>query len=151
MGSDIIPEKLNTVRIVKTVVSHTVDKDKCRSRKRDRLFHRGGGSIQNGKLLGCICPVHSTDTPVGKASVYYVDNKSGEKQVLAEVNLVPVENIDRSGILAVLDVIGTIFRSYWFIVVILVIILAVAGYVIASKIHRAKMRKRRKVKKYRNF
>ena len=93
----------------------------------------------------------STDTPVGKASVYYVDNKSGEKQVLAEVNLVPVENIDRSGILAVLDVIGTIFRSYWFIVVILVIILAVAGYVIASKIHRAKMRKRRKVKKYRNF
>ena len=92
-----------------------------------------------------------TDTPVGTAVVYYVDTKSGDKQPVATVNLVPAENIDRSGILAVLDVIGTIFKSYWFIVIIGIIALIVVIYVIASKVHRARQRKRRKVKKYRNF
>ena len=93
----------------------------------------------------------STDKPVGKAVVYYVDSKGGQKQLLATVNLVPIENGNRSAILAVLDVIGTIFKSYWFIVVILLILLIMAIYVIAAKVHRSKMRKRRKVKKYRNF
>ena len=93
----------------------------------------------------------STDKPVGKAVVYYVDSKGGQKQLLATVNLVPIENVNRSAILAVLDVIGTIFKSYWFIVVILLILLIMAIYVIAAKVHRSKMRKRRKVKKYRNF
>ncbi len=92
-----------------------------------------------------------TDTPVGTAAVYYVDTKTGDKQIVATVNLVPSENLDRSGILAVLDVIGTIFRSYWFIVIIVAILLILAGYVIAGKIHRSRQRKRRKVKKYRNF
>ena len=92
-----------------------------------------------------------TDTPVGTAAVYYVDTKTGDKQIVATVNLVPSENLDRSGILAVLDVIGTIFRSYWFIVIIVAILLILAGYVIAGKIHRNRQRKRRKVKKYRNF
>lgn len=91
----------------------------------------------------------STDKPVGTATVYYVEN--GEKQKLATVNLVPSENIERSGILMVLDVIGTIFRSYWFIVVIALIIIILIIYVIIAKIHRARVKKRRKVKKYRNF
>ncbi|MBR1482571.1 MAG: D-alanyl-D-alanine carboxypeptidase [Ruminococcus sp.] len=93
----------------------------------------------------------STDKPVGKAVVYYVDTKSGDKQAVATVNLVPMDNIGRSALLAVLDVIGTIFQSYWFIVIIVLIILVVIGYVIVNKIHRARQRKRRKVKKYRNF
>ena len=93
----------------------------------------------------------STDKPVGKAVVYYVDTNSGDKQAVATVNLVPMDNIGRSALLAVLDVIGTIFQSYWFIVIIVLIILVVIGYVIVNKIHRARQRKRRKVKKYRNF
>lgn len=90
------------------------------------------------------------DKPVGTAVVYYADKK-GEKQKIATVNLVPVEQVDKSGILAVLDVIGTIFRSYWFIVVIGFIILVMIIYVIAAKIHRKRVRARRRVKKYRNF
>lgn len=93
----------------------------------------------------------TTDKAVGTAAVYYVDTKTGEKQVLATVNLVPEENVDRSTLLMVLDVIGTIFQSYWFLVVLGLIILAVVIYVIAAKIHRSRARKRRKVKKYRNF
>ena len=92
-----------------------------------------------------------TDKSVGKAVVYYVDSKGGDKQPLATVDLVPSENIERSGLLAVLDVIGTIFRSYWFIVVFVIILIIIFAYVIISKIHRNKMKKRRKVKKYRNF
>ena len=92
-----------------------------------------------------------TDTPVGKAVVYYVNAKTGEKQALATVNLVPSENIDRSALLTVLDVIATIFRSYWFIVLFAVIVLIVVIYMIVSKIHRRRQRERRKVKNYRKF
>ena len=92
-----------------------------------------------------------TDTPVGKAAVYYVNAKTGEKQALATVNLVPAENIDRSALLAVLDVIGMIFKSYWCIVVIVLIILIMVGYVVIAKIHRRRQRQRRKVKNYRKF
>lgn len=93
----------------------------------------------------------SPEEPVGTASVYYQSEKGGEKQKIATVNLVPEEQIDRSGILAVLDVIGTIFRSYWFIVLIGIIILILLIYLIAARIHRKRVRERRRVKRYRNF
>lgn len=92
-----------------------------------------------------------TDKPVGTATVYYVDSEGGEKQKIATVNLVPEEQIDKSGIKAVLDVIGTIWKSAWFLVVIGVIVLIVVIYIIAAKIHRARVRKKRQVKRYRNF
>lgn len=93
----------------------------------------------------------SPDKPVGTATVYYKADDNAEPQKLATVNLVPTEQIDRSGILAVLDVIGTIFKSYWFLVIGAVIIAVIVGYMIAAKIHRKRMAKRRKVKRYRNF
>ena len=64
---------------------------------------------------------------------------------------VAAEQVDRSGILAVLDVVGTIFHSYWFIVVLGLIILIMIIYVIAAKLHRKRVRARKKVKRYRNF
>ena len=93
----------------------------------------------------------SKDNSVGTAAVYYVDTETGEKQPIASVNLVPMDNIDRSGFLMVLDVIGTIFQSYWFIVIIAAIILFMIIYVIVAKVHKVRQKKRRKVKKYRNF
>lgn len=93
----------------------------------------------------------SPDTAVGKATVYYKASADAEKQKIATVNLVPSEQIDRSGILAVLDVMGTIFQSYWFLIVIGFIVLVLLIYVIAAKIHRRRVAKRRKVKRYRNF
>lgn len=92
-----------------------------------------------------------TDKPVGTATVYYVDSEGGEKQKIATVNLVPEEQIDKSAILAVFDVIGKIWQSAWFLVVIGIIVLIVIIYLIAAKIHRAKVRKKRQVKRYRNF
>ena len=91
-----------------------------------------------------------TDEPVGTASVYYAE-EGKEKQLVATVDLVPAEQVDRSGILAVLDVIATIFKSYWFLVIIGIIVLLFIIYVIAAKIHRAHLKRNRKVKRYRNF
>ena len=91
-----------------------------------------------------------TDKAVGTASVYYIQ-EGKEKQLVATVDLVPAEQVDMSGILAVLDVIGTIFKSYWFLVIIGIIILLFIIYVIAAKIHRAHLKRNRKVKRYRNF
>ena len=93
----------------------------------------------------------SPEKSVGTATVYYRADEKSELQKLATVNLVPSEQIDRSGILAVLDVISTIFQSYWFLVILAVIILIFIIYIIAAKIHRKRMAKRRKVKRYRNF
>lgn len=93
----------------------------------------------------------SPDKPVGTATVYYKADGSDDLQKLATVNLVPSEQIDRSGILAVLDVTGAIFQSYWFLIVIALIIVIMLIYVIVAKIHRKRMAKRRKVKRYRNF
>ncbi len=92
-----------------------------------------------------------TDKSVGTATVYYVDSSGGEKQKIATVNLVPEQQLERSAILVVLDVFGTIWRSAWFLIVIGVIVLIVVIYIIAAKIHRAKVRKKRQVKRYRNF
>ena len=38
---------------------------------------------------------------------------NSEKQKLAEVNVVAGEKIERSGILYVFNIIGTVFQSYW--------------------------------------
>ena len=56
-----------------------------------------------------------TDQVVGTASVYYVNEKTGEKQTIATVNLVPAENVDHSGIMATIEIAGEIFKSYWFV------------------------------------
>ncbi len=92
-----------------------------------------------------------TDQVVGTASVYYVNEKTGEKQTIATVNLVPAENVDHSGIMATIEIAGEIFKSYWFLIVIGVIVIVVVIYIIASKIHRKRKKKNRDVKRYRNF
>ena len=91
-----------------------------------------------------------TDKPVGTASVYYVE-EGKEKQLIATVNLVPIEQIDKSGILEVLDVAGTIFKSYWFLVIIGIIVILLIIYFISSRVHRARKKRNRKVKRYRNL
>lgn len=92
----------------------------------------------------------SKDKPVGTAKVYYSD-KDGNKQEITEINLVPEENVERSGFLAMLEVIGTIFQSYWFLVLIGLIVLVLLIYFIVFKINAKRKRKRRNVKHYRNF
>lgn len=92
-----------------------------------------------------------TDDVVGTSTIYYVDSETGEKQELTKVNLVPNEKIERSGILFVLNVIATVFKSYWFIVVISIIILILIFCFISSKINKKRSKKNRKVKHYRNL
>lgn len=92
-----------------------------------------------------------TDTVVGKATIYYTPDNSTEKQVVATVNLVPSESVDRSGFLYVLNVISTVMQSYWFIVVICIIVIILIIYFISSKINRKRSKKNGKVKHYRNL
>lgn len=92
----------------------------------------------------------SKDKPIGTAKVYYCDN-DGNKQEITEINLVPEESVERSGFLAMLEVIGTIFKSYWFIVLIGLIVLILVIYFIVFKVNAKRKRKRRHVKHYRNF
>ena len=87
----------------------------------------------------------------GKATIYYKADANSEKQKLAEVNVVAGEKIERSGILYVFNIIGTVFQSYWFIVIIALIILVLIIYLIVSKIHGKRKRKKRNVKHYRNL
>lgn len=90
-------------------------------------------------------------TVVGTATIYYVENGSSEKKELARVNLVSSEKVERSGILYVLNIIGTVFRSYWFAILIGIIILIVIIYFIISKINRRRSKKKRTVKRFRNL
>ncbi len=90
-------------------------------------------------------------TVVGTATIYYVENGSSEKKELAKVNLVSSEKVERSGILYVLNVIGTVFRSYWFAILIGIIILIIIIYFIISKINRRRSKKKRAVKRFRNL
>lgn len=91
-----------------------------------------------------------TDKSVGTASVYYAP-EGKEKQLVATVDLVPAEQVNMSGILFVLDIIATIFKSYWFLVIIGIIVILLLIYIISGKIHRARQKRNRKVKRYRNF
>lgn len=95
-------------------------------------------------------PVKS-DEVVGTASVYYVDTATGEKQLIETVNLLPSESVDRSGVMATLGVTGAIFKSYWFLFVIGLIVLIIIIYLIAASIHRRRKKKNRDVKRYRNL
>lgn len=91
-----------------------------------------------------------TDTVVGTATIYY-KGKDGNKQEIEKVNLVSSEKIEMSGILFVLNVIGTVFKSYWFLVIIGIIAVILLCYFIASKINKKRSKKNRKVKHYRNL
>ena len=93
----------------------------------------------------------STDDVVGTASVYYVDSKTGEKQLVETVDLNPAETVEYSGFKAFLDAAGAIFRSYWFLIILGVIVLVALIYFVAAKVHRSRMKKNRDVKRYRNF
>ena len=95
-------------------------------------------------------PIKS-DEVVGTASVYYVDTATGEKQLIETVNLLPSESVDRSGVMATLGVTGAIFKSYWFLFVIGLIVLIIIIYLIAASIHRRRKKKNRDVKRYRNL
>lgn len=92
-----------------------------------------------------------TDTVVGTATIFYQDDKMSEKQELATVNLVPSEKVELSGFLYVLDVIGTIMRSYWFLIAVGFIVVILIIYYIAAKINRKKSKDTKKVKHYRNL
>lgn len=91
------------------------------------------------------------DQVVGTCSVYYKDPKTGSEQLIGTVNLLPAEAVDRSAAKTVVDVFGTILKSYWFLFLIGAIVLVMVIYLIAAKIHRNRKRKRRDVKHYRNF
>ncbi|MCQ2513915.1 MAG: D-alanyl-D-alanine carboxypeptidase [Ruminococcus sp.] len=93
----------------------------------------------------------NTDTVVGKATIYYRDDSTGEKQLITQVNLVSSEKIERSGILFVIRVISTVFKSYWFLIVLGFIFLVLFIYYIAARIQSTRNRKKRKVKHYRNL
>ena len=92
-----------------------------------------------------------TGTVVGTATIYYQDDKMTEKQELATVNLVPSEKVEMSGFLYVLDVIGTIMKSYWFLIAVGFIVVILVIYYITSKINRKKARSAKRVKHYRNL
>lgn len=93
----------------------------------------------------------NTNTKIGVATVYYRADEKSELQELAKVDLVPSENIEMSGFLKVLDVMGTILQSYWFLVIIGIIAVVLLLYFISSKISSRKRRKNRSVKRYRNL
>ena len=56
-----------------------------------------------------------------------------------------------SGLKAFGETMGEIFRSYWFLIIIGIIVLVIVIYIIAARVHRAKKRRNREVKRYRNF
>lgn len=93
----------------------------------------------------------SLDQVVGTATIYYKEDENSEKQELAKVNLVPMEAIERSGILFVLDVIGTVISSYWFLIIVGIIAILLIIYFISARINRKRSKKNRKVKHYRNL
>lgn len=76
--------------------------------------------------------------------------QTAKSRKLAEVNVVAGEKIERSGILYVFNIIGTVFQSYWFIVIIALIILVLIIYLIISKFT-VSVKKKRNVKHYRNL
>lgn len=92
-----------------------------------------------------------TDTVVGTAVIYYQDSETGEKQEITKVNLVSSEKVERSGILFILSVIGTLFQSYWFIMIIAIILIILIIYYIVAKINHKRAKHRSKVKRYRNL
>ena len=91
------------------------------------------------------------DQTVGTISYYYVDPKTNQKQLLETVNLLPAEDVEHSGFLATLEVAGEVFKSYWFLFVIGLIVLVMLVYIIASRVHRRRKRRNREVKRYRNL
>lgn len=91
-----------------------------------------------------------TDAVVGTATIYF-KGADGVKQEIAKVNLVPSEKIEMSGILFVLDVIGTVVKSYWFLAIVGIIAVILLCYFISSKVNKNRSKKNRKVKHYRNL
>ena len=93
----------------------------------------------------------SLDQVVGTATIYYREDENSEKQELAKVNLVPMEAIERSGILFVIDVMVTVVTSIWFLLVIGIIAVLLIIYFISARINRKRNKKNRRVKHYRNL
>lgn len=95
-------------------------------------------------------PVKQGDV-IGKATVYYQDDKMSEKQYLTEFNLVSSETVERSGFLYVIDIIKNIVLSFWFLLAVIIIVILLIIYLIITSIYKKKNGKKKKVKRYRNL
>ena len=60
--------------------------------------------------------------------MYFIDPNSGEKQLVETVNLLPADDVSYSGLKAFGETMGEIFRSYWFLIIIGIIVLVVLSY-----------------------
>ena len=95
-------------------------------------------------------PVKQGDV-IGKATVYYQDDKMSERQYLTSVNLVASESVERSGFLYVLDIVKNIVLSVWFLLAVVLIAVLFIVYIIITTVYKRKHGKKKKVKRYRNL
>lgn len=95
-------------------------------------------------------PVKQGDV-IGKATVYYQDDKMSERQYLTSVNLVASESVERSGFLYVLDIVKNIVLSVWFLLAVALIAVLFIIYIVITTVYKRKHGKKKKVKRYRNL
>lgn len=93
----------------------------------------------------------SINAPVKKGQVVGSATVSYANQVLATINLVASESVERSELLHTTDVAKSIFTSTWFLIIVAIIILLVIIYIILAILYNRKRKNLRKVKKYRRF
>lgn len=91
------------------------------------------------------------NAPINKGDIVGTATLTYGNQELGTVNLVANETANRSGVLFFLQILKDIFTSFWFWLVVIVIVALIVAYIIMIRSYNKKSRHSKQVKKYRNF
>lgn len=108
-------------------------------------------NVEQSSIITTIELPENVDAPVQKGAVIGTATMSYADEVIATVDLVAAESVERSDIMMTLEQGKAVFTSKWFLIVVGIILVLVVIYIILVLLYRNKQKRLKKVRKFRDM
>lgn len=108
-------------------------------------------NVEQSSIITTIELPETVDAPIQKGSVIGTATMSYADEVIATVDLVAAESVERSDIMMTLEQGKAVFTSKWFLIVVGIILVLIVVYIILVLLYRNKQKRLKKVRKFRDM
>ena len=108
-------------------------------------------NVEQSSIITTIDLPESVDAPVQKGSVIGTATMTYADDVIATVDLVAAESVERSDIMMTLEQGKAVFTSKWFLIVVGIILVLIVIYIILVLLYRNKQKRLKKVRRFRDM
>lgn len=108
-------------------------------------------NVEQSSIITTIDLPETVDAPIQKGAVIGTATMSYADEVIATVDLVAAESVERSDIMMTLEHGKAVFTSKWFLIVVGIILVLIVVYIILVLLYRNKQKRLKKVRKFRDM